>query len=158
MDEYERLYASSNRLFQRSLDVLPEKNIAYLALTGAASATLGDRVPEKDRQQVWRRGLDGYLKLEQAQSEQFDKMPVHDRGEVLGGIVQLSQRMGETTRAQSYAERIVQTLAGTPYEAPARALIANPTAEHPVKVGCLSCHDENRLEPFTARLTSPETP
>ena len=87
-DEYERLFASSNRLFDRSQAVQPDRSIAYLAITGGMATIVGDRIPEKHRRQVWQRGLNSYLQLEQAQKEAFDKMPVHHRGEVLGGIAQ----------------------------------------------------------------------
>ena len=156
--EYERLFASSNRLFDRSLAIQPDGNIAYLAISGGMATTVGDRIPEKDRRRVWQRGLNSYLQLEQAQKETFDKMPVHHRGEVLGGVAHLAQRLGDADRARSYAGRVVQTLASTPYESPARAVAANPASDKPVKVGCMSCHEPNRLDAFTARLARSHAP
>ena len=118
---------------------------AALSIAGGTAIILGDRLAPADRGRIYELGRDRYVELEQAQSALFTNMPPHHQGEVLAGIAQLEQRLGNRERAVGYAERVIATLAGTPYEAAARAFIADPDAEPTPRLACVSCHDAGRL-------------
>ncbi len=72
-------------------------------------------------------------------------MPVHHQGEVLGGLAQMEQRLGNVDGATIYAKRIVSTLSGSTYAKSAQAFIDNPAGRSAPQLGCMTCHEQGRL-------------
>jgi hypothetical protein len=82
----------------------------------------------------------------------IDKLPVHHRGEVIGGLVQSAQRTGRTNEMAQHLDRMITSLQGTPYEATAQQWKANPASAATSKVTCKACHNPGRLGPTLASL------
>ena len=113
---------------------------------------LADRLPEPHRASAWTDAYSNYSLLWQQQGAAIDKLPVHHRGEVLGGLVQSAQRTGRTEEMMKHLDRMLTLLQGTPYEATAQQWKANPASAATTKVTCKACHNPGRLAPTLASL------
>ncbi len=71
-------------------------NDGVAAITGGSYAVFADRLPEPHRATAWADAYANYSLLWKQQGSAIDKLPVHHRGEVLGGLVQSAQRTGRT--------------------------------------------------------------
>jgi hypothetical protein len=80
-----------------------------------------------------------------------DQLPVHLRGELLGGLAMSALRTGRTEEAMRHLDKILAALAGTPYEPVAKKWKENPKASADTSITCMTCHDQGRL---AARLNS----
>lgn len=121
------------------------KDVTVLAVYGGMISTLGHRLPAGEQTNANRRAAEVFLQLEQLQKAQFDKMPMHHRGEVLAGVAQGAARSGQDELARTYLTRIVATLDATPYAALARDMLKRPESMKTTKIACNSCHEPNRL-------------
>jgi cytochrome c peroxidase len=74
---------------------------------------------------------------------------VHLRGELLAGIAQSAQRTGRTEEAAQHLDRLLTSLAGTPYESEAKRWQADPSVAANGTITCKTCHNPGRL---SARL------
>ncbi len=127
-------------------------NDGVAAITGGTYAVLADRLPEPHRASAWTDAYSNYSLLWQQQGSAIDKLPVHHRGEVLGGLVQSAQRTGRTEEMMKHLDRMLTLLQGTPYEATAQQWKANPASAATTKVTCKACHNPGRLAPTLASL------
>ena len=127
-------------------------NDGVAAITGGTYAVLADRLPEPHRGTAWKDAFSNYSLLWQQQGAAIDKLPVHHRGEVLGGLVQSAQRTGRTSEMAEHLDRMLTLLKGTPYEATAQQWKANPSSAATTKVTCKACHNPGRLAPTLASL------
>jgi hypothetical protein len=93
-----------------------------------------------------------YSMLWKQQGALIDKLPVHLRGEVLGGLVQSAQRTGRTDDMTQHLDRMITLMAGTPYEATARQWKSDPASAATTQVTCKSCHNPGRLASTLATL------
>jgi hypothetical protein len=140
-----------NRLYQQALDAFSEAakttsgNDAVAAVTGGSFAVFGDRLPKEYRAAAWSASYDNYLMLYKQQAPFIDKLPVHLRGEVLGGLAQAAQRTGRKEETAQYVDKILAVLGGTPYEGVARKWKSNPESAANTSITCMSCHDAGRL-------------
>ncbi len=143
-DEFKRYY-------QQALDAFSEAakttsgNEAVAAVTGGTFAIFGDRLPKEYRAAAWSAAYDNYLALYKQQGAFIDRLPVHLRGEVLGGLAQSAQRTGRKEETAQYVDKILAVLGGTPYEPVARKWKANPESAANTSITCMSCHDAGRL-------------
>ncbi len=127
-------------------------NDGVAAIRGGSHAVFADRFPEPHRSTAWADAYSAYSLLWQQQGAMIDKLPVHHRGEVLGGLVQSAQRTGRTEEMAQHLDRMIASLAGTPYEATAQQWKANPASAATTKVTCKACHNPGRLSPTLASL------
>jgi hypothetical protein len=127
-------------------------NEGVAAIAGGTYAVFADRLPEPHRATAWADAYAAYSLLWQQQGAMIDKLPVHHRGEVLGGLVQSSQRTGRTDEMAQHLERMLTSLHGTPYEATAQAWKADPTSRATTRVTCKNCHHPGRLAPQLTAL------
>ena len=127
-------------------------NDGVAAITGGTYAVFADRLPEPDRATAWADAYANYSALWKQQGSMIDKLPVHHRGEVLGGLVQSAQRTGRTEEMAQHLDRMITSLQGTPYEAAAQQWKANPASAATSKVTCKACHNPGRLAPTIASL------
>jgi hypothetical protein len=127
-------------------------NDGAAAITGGTYAVLADRLPEPHRATAWADAYSNYTLLWKQQGAILDKLPVHHRGEVLGGLVQSAQRTGRTEEMAQHLDRMITLLQGTPYEATARQWKVNPASAATTKVTCKACHNPGRLSPTLASL------
>ncbi len=118
---------------------------AVHAISGGSWAVFADRLPEKHRREAWGKTRAHYTELKSLQSKEFDKLPTHMRGEVLAGLAQASQRLGEADFAAKLQD-VVDQLPETPYATRARRWQENPDAASRSSITCQTCHDAGRLE------------
>ena len=148
--------------FQRRLDAVKTDfaeaakqtsgNDGVAAITGGSYAVFADRLPEPHRATAWADAYAAFSLLWKQQGAMIDKLPVHHRGEVLGGLVQSAQRTGRTEEMAQYLERMITALQGTPYEATAQQWKTNPASAATTRVTCKACHNPGRLAPTLAAL------
>jgi hypothetical protein len=127
-------------------------NDGAAAITGGTYAVFADRLPEPHRAAAWADAYANYSLLWKQQGAAIDKLPVHHRGEVLGGLVQSAQRTGRTEEMTQHLDRMLTLLQGTPYEATAQQWKANPASAATTRVTCKACHNPGRLAPTLASL------
>jgi hypothetical protein len=127
-------------------------NDGAAAIAGGTYAVFADRLPEPERAAAWADAYANYSLLWKSQGSAIDKLPVHHRGEVLGGLVQSAQRTGRTEEMTRHLDRMIALLAGTPYEATAREWKANPASAATTRVTCKACHNPGRLSSTLASL------
>jgi hypothetical protein len=127
-------------------------NDGAAAITGGVYAVFADRLPEPHRAAAWSDAYSNYSLLWKQQGPAIDKLPVHHRGEVLGGLVQSAQRTGRTEEMAQHLDRMLTLLQGTPYEATAQQWKANPASAATTRVTCKACHNPGRLSSQLASL------
>jgi len=144
--------------YKRALDLFAEAgklnsgNDGVAAVTGGSYLVLGDRLPKEYRAAAWSGAYDNYQKLWKQQASFIDRLPVHMRGELLGGLAQSAERTGRAEEAGQYLDKILAVLPNTPYEPAARQWKNNPNAAAARSgITCLTCHESGRL---AARLTA----
>ena len=130
----------------------PSGNDGAAAITGGTYAVFADRLPEPHRATAWAEAYSNYSILWKQQGAIIDKLPVHHRGEVLGGLVQSAQRTGRTEEMAQHLDRMITLLQGTPYEATAQQWKADPASAATTRVTCKNCHNPGRLSPTLASL------
>jgi len=84
--------------------------------------------------------------LASMQQPMIDRMPVNLRGELLAGLAQSAQRLGDWEDAKSYLNQIVMGMAGTPYERKAKRWLDEPASAEKSALVCQTCHEPGRLE------------
>lgn len=112
---------------------------------GATMAVLAERMPEALRRGSWERAYKAYAKLDELQSSQVDKFPMHMKGESLSGLAATAYRTGREAEMMKTLERIQAGMPKTPYAAVAKKWADEPEARAKVKFVCISCHEPNRL-------------
>ena len=127
-------------------------NEGVAAITGGTYSVFADRLPEPHRATAWADAYANYSILWKQQGAAIDKLPVHHRGEVLGGLVQSAQRTGRTEEMSQHLDRMLTLMQGTPYEATAQQWKANPASAATTKVTCKNCHNPGRLTSQLATL------
>lgn len=127
-------------------------NDAVAAITGGTYVVFADRLPEPHRASAWADAYSNYSLMWKQQGSVIDKLPIHHRGEVLGGLVQSAQRTGRTEEMAQHLDRMLALLQGTPYEATAQQWKANPASAATTKVTCKACHNPGRLSSQLASL------
>jgi hypothetical protein len=127
-------------------------NDGAAAITGGTYAVFADRLPEPHRATAWAEAYSAYSLLWKQQGSVIDKLPVHHRGEVLGGLVQSAQRTGRTEEMAQHLDRMITLMQGTPYEITAQQWKANPESAATTRVTCKACHNPGRLSPTLASL------
>jgi hypothetical protein len=73
-----------------------------------------------------------------ASQPHWSTISTHGRGEVLGALADNWLAVGETAKADSFLDRMIAELPGTPYAQNAGKRRADPSA--PVPLTCLGCH------------------
>lgn len=133
-------------LWQRGLEEMNEagtiepNNVAVLIPRGATllNASKFERNPVEARKQL-QTAVNDYENVLRLQSAYFDKLSTHARGELLVGLVEGWQRLGETTKAQAYADRIKREVDDPKFKyiERAQARLENKPTE---RMSCTGCH------------------
>jgi len=84
-------------------------------------------------------GIADFEKAYQLQAPNFDKLGTHPRGELMIGLADGYNRLGNEEKAQEWFERIQKTMPGTPYEKSATTWLETKSLS-PAQSGCLGCH------------------
>ena len=127
-------------------------NEGVAAIAGGTYSVFADRLPEPHRATAWADAYSNYSILWKQQGAMIDKLPVHHRGELLGGLVQSAQRTGRTGEMAQHLDRMLTLLQGTQYEATAQEWKTNPASAATTKVTCKACHNPGRLTPTLTAL------
>ena len=149
-DEFQDNYRRALDLFSEAGKLTPG-NAGVAAVTGGSYLLLADRLPKEYRAAAWSEAYDHYHMLWKQQASFVDKLPVHVRGELLGGLAQSAERTGRAEEVGQYLDKILAVLPNTPYEPAARQWKSNPNAAARSGITCLTCHESGRL---AARLTA----
>lgn len=149
--DFERLYQSARDAFAEALQPRTGDDGAA-AIVGGTLSLFADRLPEVHRSAAWTQAYDAYSRLWQAQGPVIEKLPVHHRGEVLGGLAQAAQRTGRTEEMAQHLDRMLTVLQGTPYEATAKQWKSDPSVAATTHLTCKNCHNPGRLAPRLAEL------
>lgn len=105
-------------------------------LLSAALHVPSPEVARKDFQTA----ADDYEKVLRLQASVFSNLPAHSRGELLGGLAEAWNGLGNTEKSRSYLQRMSEELPDTAYSRRAKAILS--TAPKPGALGttCLGCH------------------
>jgi len=150
-DEFERLYRSARDAFAEA-SRLQQAEDGVPAIIGGTFSLFADRLPDAYRPAAWNEAYEAYSLLWKAQAPILDKLPVHHRGELLGGLAQSAQRTGRIEEMNQHLERMITVLQGTPYEATAKHWKSDPTVAATTRLTCKNCHNPGRLGPRLAEL------
>lgn len=150
-DEFQKYYRQSLDLFAQA-EKLGPGNPGVAAIHGGTYLVLADRLPKEYRAAAWSQAYDSYRILWKFQSGAVDQLPVHLRGELLGGLAQTAQRTGHAEEQALYIDKMLTALANTPYEPTAKQWKAHPESAATSSVACMSCHDAGRLAARVASL------
>jgi hypothetical protein len=150
-NEFKRYYRQAIETFAEAAKQ-PEGSEGVPAVTGGSFAIFADRLPKEYRAAAWSTAYDNYLILYKQQASVLDRLPVHLRGEVLGGLAQAAQRTGRKEETAQYVDKILAVLGGTPYEPVARKWKSNPESAANTSITCMTCHDGGRLAARMADL------
>ncbi|MEW6130637.1 MAG: hypothetical protein AB1757_26640 [Acidobacteriota bacterium] len=147
--------AEFQKLYHQSLDYFSQAKTGNdggaSAVTGGSFVVFADRLPKELRAAAWEEAYANFAVLWKQQAAIVDKLPVHIRGELLGGLAQSAARTGRAEELAMYLDKIETLMAGTPYAPIAKQWKANPKAAANGTITCLTCHEGGRLQ---ARLTS----
>jgi tetratricopeptide (TPR) repeat protein len=149
-DEFQKNYKLALDLFSQAHQIGPD-NGGVAAVTGGVYVIFADRLPKENQAAAWAQAYDAYHTLWKQQGAAVDKLPVHLRGELLGGLAMSAIRTGHTEEAGQYLDKILALLGNTPYESVAKKWKENPKTVATTSVACLTCHESGRL---AARLTA----
>jgi hypothetical protein len=143
-DEYDR----AQRLWAEAMAQGPDV-VGVWAIVGGTRAMLSERLPLAERRASWDQAYAAYQRLWQMQSGIIDKLPLHHKGEVLAGLAESAQFTGRTDEVTPHLDRIVSTMAGTPYATRAQQWKDAPAARTQTRLTCQTCHGPGTL---TARM------
>lgn len=94
------------------------------------------QIAEKD----FRIAADDYEKILHLQGPTFVDLPVHARGELLGGLAEAWNGLGDTAKSRGYLKRISEELPYMPYGRRAKEILAGEKKSGPLGTTCLGCH------------------
>jgi hypothetical protein len=150
-EEFETKYRQAMDLLAEARKLGPE-DLGVIAATGGLYAILADRLPEKAREAAWSGAYDAYQVLWKRQARNVEQLPVHLRGELLGGLAVSAQRTGRTRELAGYLDKIVAVLPGSAYARAAKRWQEDPQAAATTPITCLTCHAPGRLAARRAAL------
>ena len=83
---------------------------------------------------------DDYEKALRLQASDFSKLPVHSRGELLGGLAEAWQGLGNQEKSRAYLQRMSDELPGTSYSTRAKEILSAAPKPGALGTTCLGCH------------------
>jgi uncharacterized protein (TIGR03067 family) len=150
-DEFEKKYAEATDLLTQARKIGPD-DLGVVAATAGIYALMADRLPEKLRGPAWSRAYDSYQALWKQQARHVARLPLHLRGELLGGLAQSAQRTGRTRELAQYLDKILEVAPDSAYGRVARKWKDDPKTAASTRITCLGCHTPGRLAARQAAL------
>lgn len=150
-EEFSGKYAQAVELLARAKRLGPN-DLGATATTAGVYALLADRLPESVRGAAWSTAYESFQALWKRQARDVEKLPLHMRGELLGGLAESAQRTGRTNEVAEYLDRILAVAPGTAYAEAAERWKKDPKAETSTRLTCLGCHAGGRLSARLATL------
>ena len=142
--DFRKLYQQARDLFTQAGQAT-SGNDGVPAIVGGSIAVFADRLPQEHRAAAWSQVYDSYALLWKAQADIIDTLPVHHRGEVLAGLAQAAQRTGRSEETALYVDKLLTSLAGTPYAVMAAQWKSDPASASRSSLTCKTCHEAGRL-------------
>ena len=139
-DEFNSHYKTALDRLSQAQKLGPE-NGGVAAVVGGTHVLFADRLPKELRAAAWARAYDSYQILWKQQAPAVDKLPLHLRGELLGGLAMSAQRTGRTEELAKYLDKIIEVAGDTPYGATAKKWKSDPASAATSSITCMSCHD-----------------
>jgi hypothetical protein len=149
--EFQENYRKALGLFSEGRKLGPQ-DIGVDAVIGGSYVVFADRLPEEYRGAAWSQAYDSYRVLWKQQAPVVEKLPLHLRGELLGGLAQSARRTGRTRESAQYVDQILALLPETSYERIAKRWKNDPAAAGEASITCLTCHAAGRLAARRAAL------
>ncbi len=149
-EDFTRYFKEARDTFA-SARQLSSGNDGVVPIVGGTYAVFADRLPKEYRVDAWTEAYGAYSMLWKSQGANIEQMPLHFKGEVLGGMAQSAQRTGRTEESAQFVDRMLTSLAGTPYEKVARRWKDDPSSVATTNLTCKNCHSAGRL---SARITA----
>jgi tetratricopeptide (TPR) repeat protein len=140
-------FATGMELFNKSLkemddavSFLPD-SITVLIPRGAVLLEGSKHVPVAMQGQAQLgKALADYEKVLAAQKDDWAKLPLHSRGELLSGLAEGWYRAGNAAKARSYMQRIIAETTGSEYAARAQAVLVTANPPKQLNWRCIGCH------------------
>jgi tetratricopeptide (TPR) repeat protein len=149
--EFEKKYAQAIEQMAQAKKLNPNSQ-EYAILTGGIYILLADRLPEDLRAKAWAEAYDLYQALWKMQQPIVKQLPMHLRGELLGGLAQSAQRTGHDKEVADYLDKILALAPDSAYARVAKKWQEDPKAAKETRLTCLSCHAPGRLAARQAAL------
>ena len=109
---------------------------------GAVLSAAARNVRDPERATAFLRTAVGdYEKAVAAQAPSFPQMSEHARGELLGGLADGWQRLGDEDKSRGYLTRMVAELPGSPYADAAKTWLAQKPMKSGPALTCVGCHE-----------------
>jgi tetratricopeptide (TPR) repeat protein len=143
-EEFDQKYQQAIDLLAQAKKLAPG-DFGVTAATAGAYSILADRLPEKLRAPAWETAYANFRVLWKAQGQVVDRLPLHLRGELLGGLALSAQRTGRAKEAADFLDKILEVAPDTPYARAASEWKENPKMASTRAINCLSCHNAGRL-------------
>lgn len=143
-DQFRQHYTRARELFAEAARLAPDL-VGVFAITGGTQVSLADRLPPAERAEGWEQAYNAYQQLWRLQSTIIDKLPLHMKGEVLGGLAQSAQRTGRDADVDVQIERILTRMPDTAYAKRAQQWKDDPASRAQAKMTCQTCHAPGTL-------------
>jgi tetratricopeptide (TPR) repeat protein len=150
-EEFEEKYRRAVALLAHAKKLGPE-DPGVAAATAGLYALMADRLPEERRGPAWEAAYESYQALWKKQARAVERLPLHLRGELLGGLAQSAQRTGRTRELAEYLDKILAVAPDSAYGRVAKRWKEDPKAAADTRLTCLSCHAPGRLAARRAAL------
>jgi tetratricopeptide (TPR) repeat protein len=152
-----RFYEKAQALLDEALRLAPN-DLSVLSLGAFGNGLFADRLPADKRAASWAKAYDFYRKLSAQQMPGFDKLPLHDKGELLAGLAMSAQRTGREAEYLQCLDKMIEVMADTPYARTARTWKDRPETASKTSLMCKTCHDPGRLDAKRASLANAPRP
>ena len=143
--EFDEKYAQAIDLLAEAKKLGPQDQ-GVDAASGGIYVLMADQLPENLRGPAWAKAYDAYQSLWKKQATAVAKLPLHLRGELLGGLAQSAQRTGRTKELAEYLDKLIAAAPETAYARTAKKWKEDPKTALVTPLTCLSCHAPGRLQ------------
>src|ERR1700730_2888656 len=133
------LWAKGLKEMDEAVALAPDQ-LGVVIPRGAVLLTASKYVPSPEMARpLIEKGVADFEKVYQLQAPYLDKRGPHPRGELMIGLADGYNRLGNQEKAQEWFERIQKDMAGTVY-AKSAATWLEAKSLTPAQCGCLGCH------------------
>ncbi len=149
--EFDDNYKQAQQLLSEAKKV-GSKDLGVSAVTAGMNSIFADRLPEKLRGAAWETAYKEYQALWKAQSQIVKSLPLHLKGELLGGLAESAQRTGHDKEFAEYLDKLIEYVPNSAYARAAKEWKDDPMTAKGTRMTCLSCHNAGRLAARRAAL------
>lgn len=133
------LWARGLKEMDDAVAMAPDQ-LGVIIARGAVLLTASRFVPDPDMARpLIEKGVGDFEKAYRIQAPGLDKLGTHPRGELMLGLADGYNRLGNQENAQEWFEKIQKAMPGTPYAKSASAWLETKSLA-PAQAGCLGCH------------------